>query len=142
MKYLLDTDHFSILQRGSGRDYALLLARLAQHPLSDLAVSIVSFHEQAIGAHTYISRARSPADVVRGYALLDEIRFAFTTTPVIPFDDAAAARFSQLEAQSIRVATMDLRIASIALSRQLTLLTRNASDFAKVPQLKIKDWTR
>jgi tRNA(fMet)-specific endonuclease VapC len=41
----------------------------------------------------------------------------------------------------LRVDTMDLRMASIALSRGLVLLTRNAADFAKVPGLVIEDWT-
>jgi tRNA(fMet)-specific endonuclease VapC len=36
---------------------------------------------------------------------------------------------------------MDLRIASIALSQDLTLLTRNHRYFSKVPQLRIEDWT-
>jgi len=36
---------------------------------------------------------------------------------------------------------MDLRIASIALSRGLTLLTRNSRDFSKVPRLVIENWT-
>ena len=38
-------------------------------------------------------------------------------------------------------ATMDLRIASIALSQGLTLLTRDLRDFSKVPRLVMEDWT-
>lgn len=42
----------------------------------------------------------------------------------------------------IRIGTMDLRIASIALAHGAKLLTRNSVDFAKVPELTIEDWTR
>jgi len=41
----------------------------------------------------------------------------------------------------IRVSTMDLRIASIALSLDMTLLTRNLTDFRLVPGLRVEDWT-
>lgn len=36
---------------------------------------------------------------------------------------------------------MDLRIASIALSRGMRRRPRNARDFHKVPGLQIEDWT-
>jgi tRNA(fMet)-specific endonuclease VapC len=119
VKYLLDTDHISIVQRRSGPEYRALAARIAQHSPADLAFSIISFHEQVLGAHTYISRARTTADTVRGYTLLMEIIHGFTPAPVLPFDAVAAAVFDDLQAQRLRVATMDLRIAATALSRGL-----------------------
>ena len=48
MKYLLDTDHISILQQQSGLEYATLMSRIAQHTLSEPAFSIISFHEQVL----------------------------------------------------------------------------------------------
>lgn len=141
MKYLLDTDHLSIVQRQSGPEYARLMTQIAQHPPTDLACSIISFHEQALGCHTYNSRAQSASDVVRGYEMLARVLRDFAAAPVIPFDAAAAAVFDGLVAQRVRVATMDLRIAAIALSRGLVLVTRNVSDFGKVPGLRIEDWT-
>ena len=36
---------------------------------------------------------------------------------------------------------MDLKIAAIVLANGATLLSRNLSDFRKVPGLKVEDWT-
>jgi tRNA(fMet)-specific endonuclease VapC len=114
---------------------------MAQHSLADFGLSVVSFHEQALGANTYISRARTTADVVRGYTVFGEILQGFVAAPVLPFDAAAAAVFDGLRAQRVRVSTMDLRIAAIARSRGLVVLTRNGADFSRVPGLVIEDWT-
>lgn len=141
MKYLLDTDHISFLQKQSGSEYAALIARLAQHLAADFGFSIVSFHEQTLGGHALLNRARTHAQLIYGYTIFLEILQSYTTTPVLPFDAAAAAVFFGLQAQKIRVATMDLRIAAIALSHGLTLLTRNVRDFGRVPGLIAEDWT-
>jgi tRNA(fMet)-specific endonuclease VapC len=106
-----------------------------------MAYSIVSFHEQMLGAHNFISRARDKLGIIRGYALLAEHLRAFSLAPLLPFDAADAAVYDDLRAQRVRIATMDLRIAAIALSRGLTLLTRNTRDFGKVPGLVTEDWT-
>jgi len=141
MRYLLDTDHISILQRQTGMDYARLTARIARHRPTEVAFSIISFHEQTIGCHAYINQARRTRDILHGYEMLARVLQDFAAAPVIPFDAAAATNFEQLQAQQVRVATMDLRIAATALSRGLVLLTRNARDFSKVPSLQIENWT-
>ncbi len=141
MKYLLDTDHISFLQRRSAPEHVILVARMSEHPLADFAFSVVSFHEQAIGAHTYAGRARTTAELIRGYTLLSEILQAFLNAPVLPFDAAAGAALDGLRARRVRIAAMDLRIAAIALSRGMILLTRNECDFGRVPGLPIEDWT-
>lgn len=141
MRYLLDTDHISFLQRRSGSEFTTLSDRIFQHSPTDFALSVVSFHEQVLGAHNFINRARTNTDLIRGYTLLSETLYGFSTAPVLPFDVAATTTFDRLREQGVRVSTMDLRIASIALSRNLVLLTRNVRDFIKVPGIQIEDWS-
>ena len=141
MKYLLDTDHISILQRQKGTEYAVLSAKISRLPLSEFAFPIISFHEQILGCHAYLNRARNAQEVVRGYGMFAQVLQDFVAAPVLPFDAVAAATFNDLLAQRVRIATMDLRIAAIALSHDMVLLTRNVRDFGKVPGLQHEDWT-
>jgi tRNA(fMet)-specific endonuclease VapC len=141
MRYLLDTDHLSILQRQTGDSYANLSRRMAQHSPSDFSISIVTFHEQMLGSHAYINRARSMNEVVKGYGMMSRIVSDFKGLPIVSFDANAATAYSALEPQRIQLAKMDARVAAIALSRQLILLTRNHRDFGKVTDLMIEDWT-
>ncbi len=141
MKYLLDTDHISVLQRGTGSEFAILWARIRRESRADLGFSIVSFHEQVLGCHAYINRARTADDLARGYDMLARALRQFAAAPVVTFDALAGAVFDGLGTRRLRVDAMDLRIASIALSRGLVLLTRNSTDFARVPGLVIEDWT-
>ena len=142
MTYLLDTDHITILQRETGRAYATLRARLAQHPPEELAFPIISLHEQVMGCHTYINQARTAAALVRGYAMLATVLRTFSRAIVLPFDDAAAAVSATLVAQQLRLRRMDLRIAAIALANDALLLSANLRDFGKVPGLRVEDWLR
>ena len=141
MKYLLDTDHISVLQQQAGPDYRALSGRIAKHPPADLVLSVISFQEQVLGCHSYLARARSSADLVRGYAMLERLLVDYAATQILPFDPAAGAVFDGLVAQRVRIGSMDLRIAAIALSRGLIVLTRNTRDFRQVPGLVTEDWT-
>ncbi|MCA6597983.1 MAG: type II toxin-antitoxin system VapC family toxin [Pseudanabaena sp. M046S1SP1A06QC] len=141
MKYLLDTDHISFLQRRSSSEFIRLTLRMSQHSLSDFALSVISFHEQVIGAHSFINRAQTNTDIARGYTLLLETLNSFAKAPVLPFEAKAITILDEMRSQKVRVSTMDLRIAAIAISHNLVLLTRNTGDFSKVPSLITEDWT-
>jgi tRNA(fMet)-specific endonuclease VapC len=141
VKYLLDSDHLSILQRPSSADYLILSSRIDQHPATDFAVSVVSFHEQTIGCHAHLNQAKRPADLIRSYELLISMLDSYASSTVLPYDAAAAAALDRFSGVRIRGGTMDRRIAAIALSRNLVLLTCNGSDFAGIPGLVVEDWT-
>ncbi len=70
MKYLLDTDHLSILQRRSGPAYIRLSAWMSPFSPAVFACCVVSLHEQLLGAHNFLNRAKNSAGLVRGYTLL------------------------------------------------------------------------
>ena len=99
MKYLLDTDHISFLQRRSSVEFARLTMRIDRYSPEDFALSVVSFHEQTLGAHNFINRANTNQDTIRGYTLLQEILQGFTSAPVLPFDAKAIAIFDELRRQ-------------------------------------------
>ena len=107
-----------------------------------MGVSIVSYHEKFRGCHAKLNQARRPADLVRWYDKLLGIMDMFAGMNVIPFDSAAADELDRLVAVNLRVNAMDLRIASVALAINFVLVTRNVSDFGKVPGLRTEDWTK
>ena len=59
----------------------------------------------------------------------------------ISFTQPAIARYKQLKSMRLRIGTMDLRIAAIALASGAILVTRNVQDFQRILGLVIEDWT-
>ena len=49
-------------------------------------------------------------------------------------------QLTQLESAGEPLAEPDLHIASIAIARDLTLVTANARHFARVPDLRVENW--
>src|SRR5262245_12662218 len=141
MIYLLDTDHLSIPQRKAGAEYTRLSAWMAAFTPADFACCVVSLHEQLLGAHAFLNQAKNTAGLIRGYEFLERLPRDYLTFALLPFDLPAANLYDVLLAQNLRVHRMDLRLAAIALSRNLTVLTRNLRDFSRVPGLNIEDRT-
>lgn len=139
--YVLDTDHLSVLQRRTEPSFNTLSARLGQHSPDLIFTTIISFQEQIQGWMAYINIAKTAEQLVMAYAKLESLIQLFSLSQVLSFDREASQTAENLRSLGVRMGTMDLRIASIALSQNAILLTRNLSDFAKVPNLRIEDWT-
>ena len=66
----------------------------------------------------------------------------YNKIPILEFDDAAAGIAEMPRQSKLRIGTLDIRIASIALCNNALLITRNLRDFQKVPNLRAEDWTQ
>ena len=138
--YLLDTDLLSLLERSNAESRTLQI-RLGQTPPSDIATTIVTYEEHMRGWLTKAAQANTVAKMITAYARLREHIELFKDIPILPFDTNAAREYERLRQMRVRIGTMDLKIAAIALANDATLLTRNLSDFGKVPGLRVEDWS-
>ncbi len=132
--YLLDTDILSnLLRRAPSTD---LVTKLASVPPEQQFTSSITLGEMVYGA--YRLKERAGALLQR----LDET--LLPNLPVLPFDASAARRYGEVRAELERRGTLigdaDLRIASIALTHVLTVVTANVRHFQKVPGLAVENW--
>jgi tRNA(fMet)-specific endonuclease VapC len=136
-KWVLDTDHISLLQRG----HPVVVRKVAAVNPSEIAVTVITIVEQMYGRLDIIKRAKSEQELVTAYALLKETFSRLCQANILDFNEAVFNIYNELLKQKTRVGTQDLRIAAIALSLNSTVVTRNFKDFQKVPNLKIVDWS-
>ena len=138
LRYILDTDHVSLLQRGN----VAIAARLDALAATAVAITMITADEQLQGRLTIIRRARTQVDIVRGYERLYETLRFYNSVALVLYDAVAAVRFDDMRRQGIRIGTQDLRIAAIVLTQGTTLLTRNTRDFSQIPGLITEDWSQ
>lgn len=133
--YLFDTDTLSALTRGR---YPKALSDKINSVLAERRfTSSINISEMAYGA--YRERHRTQELLRRIHRIITP-NFA-----VLPFD-AAAWRYGELRAYLERLGTpigdADTRIAAVALTRNLTVVTGNVRQFNRVPGLAVEDWLR
>lgn len=139
---ILDTDCLSLLERKSGVEFFRLAERLAEFQPDEVTTTIITFEEQMRGWMAYLAKASSVEKQIIAYEKLSRLLENYTYIPVIKFDEKAGEVFEDLKKQKIRVGTMDLKIASIAISRNALLISRNLSDYEQIPNLPVEDWTK
>ena len=132
--YLLDTDILSNLMRRSPS--SALVARVARVPSEEQFTSSITLGELVYGAHRLRERTAILMEKIED-ALLPNL-------PVLAFDTAAARRYGEIRAELERLGTpigdADMRIAAIAVSRGLRVVTGNERHFRRVPGLETENW--
>lgn len=135
--HILDSDHLSLYQRG----HEPFGQRLLKIRPDQIAITVISAEELIRGRLAQIRKAtKSQERVYSCHWFMKTLEFLRGFT-ILGYDASAEAQFQSLLAQKIRIGTQDLQIASIALSQQATLITRNRQDFEHVTGLKFEDWS-
>lgn len=130
MTYVLDTNTCIYALRLQGR----VVERMQGHLPDEIAITIITLAELWFGAQKSVRRS----------AVRREIDAFLEPFDVLPFDREAADTYARvrfdLERVGRPIGERDLLIASIALARDMTVVTHNLGEFTRVPGLKTEDW--
>jgi tRNA(fMet)-specific endonuclease VapC len=137
---ILDTDHLSVLKYARDARFTKLAQRMADSLDQDFVTTVITLEEQLRGWLAEINRYSDPEKQLPAYTELTGLIDFFSFWTVVPFDAAAASMFRNFRLQKNRAGSMDLKIASIAVSLDCVLLTANTCDFAGIPGLRIENW--
>jgi tRNA(fMet)-specific endonuclease VapC len=125
---ILESDHCVALLRGQ------LDLRGRVPPTEGLSVTAISVGELM---HGVFKSSRIEENLARLGVLLAAVA-------ILPYDEAAARQFGRIKADLERtgekLSDLDLQIASIALAKNVTLVTHNRRHFDRIPGLVIEDW--
>lgn len=131
-------------------DTDILTLFLAKHPQvvarvdksSGIGTTVITQAEVLRARYEFLLKASDGSQLQRAQEWLTRTEEAFRAVPIVPADAAAAAQFDRLrDLKGLRrIGRADLLIASIALSRQATLVTRNLRHFRLVPGLRVENW--
>jgi len=131
MTYLLDTDTVSaVLKRTPSMPVMRHLAGLDE---SEVFTSAITVGELVFGA------------VAAGLDDLEKrIELMLSSVPVVSFDEAAGYTYGRVRAdlrsRGLTLDDPDLRIAAIAVTHEMTVVTGNQRHFHKVAGLKLENW--
>ncbi|HCE93286.1 MAG: hypothetical protein A2Z90_04100 [Burkholderiales bacterium GWA2_64_37] len=131
LKYLLDSDVFSLMIKGTDEAISQRMEALAK---GEATLSVITTGEFFYGvAHSPVSALRTK----RAQRLIDFFG-------VLPIDEAVSAIYGQiradLRAKGTPIGPNDLWLAAQAKAHGLVMVTRNGREFKRVSGLKVDGW--
>ena len=129
--YLLDTNICIYAMKGS---YPSLSEKLFKVRPAEIFISSITVGELEYGC------AKSKWGNRSRYIM----NLFLSTYAILPFDDKDAALFGQLREKLAMAGTpigpYDIQIAAQGISKGLTIVTHNTSEFSRVPGIMLDDW--
>jgi tRNA(fMet)-specific endonuclease VapC len=136
---VLDTDHLTAFAFPESAPYESLSAKIRKSP-EEFGTAIVCLEEQLRGWLAAIKRKHDLSDQVPVYRRLGQLWEFFSAWRILPFDDSAADLCKKLRKQKHRIGSQDLKIASIAITCDVLLLSANLRDFRQIPGIRVENW--
>ncbi len=135
ISYLLDSNILSEPARAKPDEK--LLQQLADHD-GEYATAAIVWHELVYGCELLATSKRKKQ--LQSYLAM----LLANGLTILPFDQAAASWYgkerARLQRQGKTCAYADGEIAAIAVTQQLTLVTRNTQDFGNFQNLSLQNW--
>lgn len=133
MKYMLDTNICIYIIK---RKPSEVIQQFEKSEISSIGISSITLSELMFGTFKSANPARNQLALTRFAAPLE----------IWPYGDEIAVCYghirAHLERRGTPIGALDFLIAAHALSMDLTLVTNNEKEFARVPDLKIENWVR
>lgn len=137
--WILDTDHTSLFLAGNNS----IISQVAKH-YNNIAITIITVQEIFNGWNGKLNDPRQANNLSNLYTKLWKTTEFFKVITILNFDRDAEAYYNNLRQNNPDLAKKklekDVRIASIALIQNATVVTRNYKDFSQVRNLQIENW--
>lgn len=132
MRYMLDTDScIWIIKKRPPH----VFNRFRKHRVGDIGISSIVLSELRYGAEKSSNPEKN----------LGALQDFVAPLEILDYGEVQANAYgrirSDLEHRGEPIGSMDMLIAAHAVSHDLTLVTNNSREFAKVPGLRIETWT-
>ena len=131
MKYLLDTNTCIYIIKNKPPQ---VLVKFQTLNISNVAISSITVAELEYGV--YKSQRQEQNMIALSQFLIP--------LETLPFDERATQTYgkirAELESQGIVIGSMDMLIASQAISLELILVTNNVRELSRIPGLVLENW--
>jgi tRNA(fMet)-specific endonuclease VapC len=129
-KYLLDTNICAYFFNGQFS----LIEKIREIGFENCAVSEITIAELKYGIAKSTKKKKNQH-------LLDTFQAKIEVLPIFPALDIYATEKARLKTKGKMLDDFDLLIGSTAIFNNLTLVTKNISDFNRLDGIVIEDWT-